>query len=73
MRPDELKASGLAHAAERLGRHQRDAVTPLPESAADADKRVHVAARTDWRQEKVRHASSYCSEEHLLGFEDLRI
>ena len=55
LRPDELKASGLAHAAERLGRHQRDVVTPLPEGAADADKRMHVATRTDWRQEKVGH------------------
>jgi hypothetical protein len=71
--PDELKTSGLAHATERLGRHQRHVVTPLPEGAADANKWVNIAARPDWRQEKVRHASSYFPEECLSGFEDLGI
>src|SRR5438876_10808063 len=69
MRPDETQPRTLADAPERLGREQRDVVAARPQGTTDPDKGVHIAARSDWREKKMRHwlRDVYCALHVLSG------
>ena len=56
LRRDELQPRARADAAKRLRREQRDIVASLPQRAPDSNEWVYVAARADWREEKMRHS-----------------